>query len=147
MLKVWFFHALEYLNRLSCWCGSPKDYSNHWPSLTFMGNTAPTEKQENRVWVAQGITLIWFKINDAMPFWTPHCSNETHNNDIVITFILLFEYPTTTTSSISWDVYREQRSLRRCHHVDNHWFLFGSYHVVSIRHTHFTFTIDSMFFH
>ena len=81
-----------------------------------------------------------------MPFWTPHCSNETHKNDIVITFILLFEYPTTTTSSISWDLYREQRSLRRCHHVDNHWFLFGSYHVVSIRHTHFTFTIDTMLF-
>ena len=40
-----------------------------------------------------------------MPFWTPHCSNETHKNDIVITFILLFEYPTTTTSSISWGVY------------------------------------------
>ena len=81
-----------------------------------------------------------------MPLWTPHCSNETHKNDIVITFILLFEYPTTTTSSISWDVYREQRSLRRCHHVDNHWFLFGSYHVVSIRHTHFTFTINTMLF-
>ena len=122
MLKVWFFHALEYRNRLGCWYGSPKDYSNHWPSLTFMGNTAATEKQENRVWVAQGITLIWFKINDPMPFWTPHCSNDTHNYDIVITFILLFEYPTTTTSSISWDVYREQRSLRRCHRVDNHWF-------------------------
>ena len=58
MLKVWFFHALEYLNRLGCWCGSPKDYSNHWPSLTFMGNTAPTEKQENRVWVAQGKSTI-----------------------------------------------------------------------------------------
>ena len=58
MLKVWFFHALEYLNRLGCWCGSPKDYSNHWPSLTFMGNTAPTEKQENRVWVAQDKSTI-----------------------------------------------------------------------------------------
>jgi len=58
MLKVWFFHALEYLSRLGCWCGSPKDYSNHWPSLTFMGNTAPTEKQENRVWVAQGKSTI-----------------------------------------------------------------------------------------
>ena len=58
MLKIWFFHALEYLNRLGCWCGSPKDYSNHWPSLTFMGNTAPTEKQENRVWVAQGKSTI-----------------------------------------------------------------------------------------
>ena len=58
MLKVWFFHALEYLDRLGCWCGSPKDYSNHWPSLTFMGNTAPTEKQENRVWVAQGKSTI-----------------------------------------------------------------------------------------
>ena len=58
MLKVLFFHALEYLDRLGCWCGSPKDYSNHWPSLTFMGNTAPTEKQENRVWVAQGKSTI-----------------------------------------------------------------------------------------
>ena len=54
MLKIWFFHALEYLDRLGCWCGSPKDYSNHWPSPTFMGNTAPPEKQENQVWVAQG---------------------------------------------------------------------------------------------
>ena len=58
MLKIWFFHALEYLDRLGCWCGSPKDYSNHWPSLTFMGNTAPTEKQENQVWVAQGKSTI-----------------------------------------------------------------------------------------
>ena len=141
MLKVWFFHALEYLNRLGCWCGSPKDYSNHWPSLTFMGNTAPTEKQENRVWVAQGKSTI------LCHFGLLTALNETHKNDIVITFILLFEYPTTTTSSISWDVYREQRSLRRCHHVDNHWFLFGSYHVVSIRHTHFNFTIDAMLFY
>ena len=138
MLKVLFFHALEYLDRLGCWCGSPKDYSNHWPSPTFMGNTAPPEKQENQVWVAQGKStmLCHFGLLTALMKLIR-----------TITFILLFEYPTTTTSSISWGVYREQRSLRRCHHVDNHWFLFGSYHVVSVRHTYFTFTIDPMLFY